>query len=428
MPHLHLDLVGGLAGDMFIAALLDCCDTEDSELEAVIAAAGFIDLVDIKTQRFNDGVLTGRHVSVTEHGQHTLHSDSHRHSHEPNHSHEHGDEEAHHAHRHYSQIKQIIHKSDLDPAVKETAQAIFRIVAEAEAAIHDKSIDDVAFHEVGAWDSIADILCASYLIHQLNVTSASCSPLPLGSGQVKTAHGMLPVPAPATAMILKGFEFVDDGISGERITPTGAAILRYLVTDPEQSSKPRGRLKAQGFGFGTKTFPGISNTVRALLLEVADTGHSDQWQSENIHQLEFEIDDQTPEQLAVALDLLRGRSEVLDITQYSVYGKKNRMSHAIRILAVEDVSNLIGECYRHTSTLGIRHRQVQRHILRREQREVQQGDQSYSVKVANRPGGETAKVEMDQLRGSGSASELAELRRAIETSALETNQEANPND
>ncbi len=403
MTHLHLDLVGGLAGDMFISALLDCTAISGQELQAVLVKAGFDNLVTLASEAFNDGVLTGKTFKVRE-----IKTTGTDHDH-------------HHNHRHYHQIQKIINESELAPEIKSIALEIFHIIAVAEAQIHDKPVTEVAFHEVGAWDSIADVVCASYLIHRLDIRSCSCSAIPLGSGQVKTAHGMLPVPAPATALILEGFEFVDDGIPGERVTPTGAAILKYL----KPSTKPRAALKGQGFGFGTKKMPGISNTVRALLLEAAsDDGTSQEWQSEVIHSLEFEIDDQTPEQLASALDGLRRQNAVLDVIQYPVYGKKNRLSHAIRVLAQSDIRSIIADCFRHTSTLGIRHSKVTRHTLDRTQVSIEHGEKSYSVKIANRPGGDTAKMEMDELQGLESASKLAELRRAIESSALDTHKES----
>jgi len=393
--HLHLDLVGGISGDMFIAAALDCFPDMANELSSQIDQAGFPDLVRLESAPFNDGVLSGFKFNVIAAA----------------------DSDGHH-HRHYSDIKSLLSQSKLDQDTKRVALGIFKLIAEAEAAIHDKAVEEVAFHEVGAWDSIADIVCASYLINRLRIESCSCSALPLGGGQVKTAHGMLPVPAPATALILKGFEFVDDGISGERITPTGAAILKFL--SPGQ--RPPGRLVSQGFGFGNKQFPGISNTLRILVMEPmeskvsADEKH---WESETIHQLEFEIDDQTPEQLAAAITRLQGMTGVLDIVQYGVYGKKNRLSHAVRVLSDgQAIDQLVSHCFSLTTTLGLRHSQPERHLLRRETANITIGDKAYRVKIAARPGGKTVKTEMDDLAQLDSVAEQADIRRRLEFSAL----------
>ncbi|MFT7244106.1 MAG: hypothetical protein ACI82A_001456 [Candidatus Azotimanducaceae bacterium] len=396
--HLHLDLVGGISGDMFIAAALDCFPDMANELSNQIDQAGFPDLVRLESGPFNDGVLSGFKFNVIAAA----------------------DSDGHH-HRHYSDIKSLLSQSELDQQTKRIALGIFKLIAEAEATIHDKHVEEVAFHEVGAWDSIADIVCASYLIGRLRIESSSCSALPLGGGRVKTAHGLLPLPAPATALILKGFEFVDDGISGERITPTGAAILKFL--NPGQ--RPRGRLVSQGFGFGNKQFPGISNTLRLLVMEPmeqmepkvsADEKH---WETETIHQLEFEIDDQTPEQLAAAITRLQAMAGVLDIVQYGVYGKKNRLSHAVRVLSDgQAIDQLVSHCFSLTTTLGLRHSQPERHLLRREATDITIDDKAYRVKVAARPGGKTAKTEMDDLTQLDSVAEQADIRRQLESSAL----------
>ena len=238
--HLHLDLVGGISGDMFISAMLDCYPALANELPLQIDKAGLSQLVSLAHEKHNDGIISGSRFTVTA-GE---------------------DAEGHH-HRHYSEIKRILETSRLDERTKQISLDIFHIIAVAEAAIHDKEVENIAFHEVGAWDSIADVICAAYLIATTNIKSSSCSALPLGGGQVKTAHGMLPIPAPATTLILAGFEFFDDGVKGERITPTGAAILKYL----NPSTKPIASLKHQGMGFGTKVMPGISNVLRLLIME-----------------------------------------------------------------------------------------------------------------------------------------------------------------
>ena len=209
--HIHLDLIGGLSGNMFVGAMLDHLKTPIPALLLQIERAGFADLVELTATSKNDGVLTGTYFNVS------------------------AEFEAHH-HRHYRDIKQKVEASLLSEKTKQISLDIFRLLAEAEATVHGKAIEDVAFHEVGAWDSIADIISAAWLIEQAGVTSTSVSSLPMGGGRVKTAHGLLPVPAPATELLLRGFEFIDDGISGERITPTGAAILKFLKPGEKPAS------------------------------------------------------------------------------------------------------------------------------------------------------------------------------------------------
>ncbi len=226
MRHIHLDLVGGLSGDMFISVMLDCFPANAAALEPLLEQAGFKDLVRLESEPFDDGTLTGTRFRVL--------ADK--------------DAEGHH-HRHYSEIRRILGESALPEDVQTVALSIFHLIAEVEAEIHGKTVESVAFHEVGAWDSIADIVCAAYLIDAADA-SFSVSRVPLGAGQVKTAHGMLPIPAPATARLLEGFEFFTDGLEGERVTPTGAAILKLLA--PAREGPPGQSRKCSGYGFGTK--------------------------------------------------------------------------------------------------------------------------------------------------------------------------------
>lgn len=394
--HLHFDLVGGISGDMFIAAMLDVFPSLAAELEDQIILAGFPKLVSISHKEFGDGVLFGKSFKVN--------ADI--------------DAEGHH-HRHHSEIRDIINKSKLDTATSKIALQIFKIIAIAEAKIHNKAVDDVAFHEVGAWDSIADVICASYLISTCQVNTVSHSSLPLGGGRINSAHGILPIPAPATSLILEGFQFHDDGILGERITPTGAAILKYLVSH-HSTTNYHGELKAQGFGFGSKKMNGISNVLRILHFQTAAS--EPEPESSFVSSLEFEIDDQSPEELALGLEKIRAIAGVLDVIQYAVAGKKNRLTTAIRILCKpsEEVE-ITQACFRYTTTLGIRSTASRRSELKRELITVHIENKSYQVKSAQRPGGMTKKADIDYLRDAGSHAELQKLKSEIESS--QTNKE-----
>jgi uncharacterized protein (TIGR00299 family) protein len=378
--HLHLDLVGGISGDMFIGAMLDTFPDLAQTLPPSIDAAGFRDLVTLGQEPADDGILTGTHFTVTAAS---------------------GAEG--HDHRHYSQIVKILNESDLSAQARDCAQAIFRLLAEAEAKVHGKAIADVVFHEVGAWDSIADVVCAATLITELGDCTYSCSRLPLGGGRVKTAHGPLPVPAPAVSLLLEGFEFFDDGIAGERITPTGAAILKFLTptTSPANNT---GRLTHTGFGFGTKRFPGISNVLRVLVFELASspTTHNNSpstaWDEDQVLVLEFEVDDQPSEELARGLDQVRADPDVLDILQTPGMGKKNRLVSAIRVLArPAGEERVVEACFRQSTTLGIRSHLSKRSILRRHDHALHDGGSRYRVKLAERPGSVTAKAELDDI-------------------------------
>lgn len=387
--HIHLDLAGGLSGDMFIGALLDCFPDLSESLSEQLVRAGFRDLVKLEMEPASDGILTGTRFKVTA-----------------------GEDAPATHHRHYREIRQIIGDSRLDEPIRDKALDIFRIIAAAEAKVHGQDIGSVAFHEIGAWDSIADVICAACLITAVDAGGWSVSSLPLGRGQVKTAHGLMPVPAPATALILEGFEFHDDGIEGERITPTGAAILKHLA--PVQAARPvAGRLRRSGYGFGSKRFPGISNVTRAL---VFDTPPASAWDTDQVLQLEFEIDDQTPEELADALNRLRATDGVLDVTQTVAFGKKGRQVASVRILARPgDEDCVTRACFDETTTLGIRRQLVTRSVLSRSEQTITREDRSFRVKLARRPGSTTAKTEMDDLAGiDGDHATRRAIRREVE--------------
>jgi len=376
--HIHLDLVGGLSGDMFIAGMLDAFPEFTGGLDQVIVAAGFPELVELTCQPHNDGILTGTRFEVT----------SVKHEHH---------------HRHYAAIKESLSASDLNDAVKQGALSIFALIAEVEAEIHGKKVEEVAFHEVGAWDSIADIVLAAHLIDAVKVSSWSVSAIPIGRGLVDTAHGRLPVPAPATAKLLQGFEVFDDGIDGERVTPTGAAILKYLA--PSRQIPAGLSVSVAGYGFGKKVFPGLSNTVR---VSTYSSGEVDgplspvEWHEDQVMRLSFELDDQTPESIALAVEQLRDHESVLDVTQQAFWGKKNRQGFAIVVLVkMEATDEVTEQCFSLTTTLGVRRERVDRAILQREEIVVYVNERAYRVKVARRPAGLTAKVEMDDLIESG---------------------------
>ncbi len=394
--HIHLDLVGGLSGDMFISAMLDAFPDLGGDLGKVIEQAGFPDLVSLNSEPFNDGILTGTRFTVAAATQ-----------------------ESHH-HRHYSEIRDTLNHSGLDARTKQGALAMFHEIAVVEAAIHGKAVESVAFHEVGAWDSIADIVLASHLISCVDATW-SISGIPAGSGFVETAHGRLPVPAPATARLLEGFALIDDGIDGERVTPTGAVIIRYL--EPALRRPDGAVLQRTGYGFGTKKFPGISNTVRVSVFEMStqeSSGLPKTWLEDTVMRLSFELDDLTPEALAQAVVRLRALDGVLDLTEQMVAGKKGRHAASLVLLVRPDYSDSVtAQCFDLTPTLGVRREEIRRAILPREEVVVFVRERQYRVKVAKRPSGYTAKVEMDDLIAEDlSPREQDEIRDEAEALAI----------
>lgn len=426
--HIHLDALGGVAGDMFAAALLDAFPEHQAGVGASIRAVDA--RIACALHPHNDGILRGARFLVSGPAVEREHRPGHRHDHhhhdyDPDHAHDHTHDHTHahahpHGHRPWSEIRAALTDADLAPSVRAQALGIFGHLAAAEARVHGIAVDAVAFHEVGAFDSIADIVAAAHLIATLEARSWSVSVLPLGSGRVKTQHGPLPVPAPATTLLLDGFATLDDGIPGERVTPTGAAILRHLCGEDPGRSRPRGILGRTGIGFGTKVLPGLSNCLRALVLEdgAAVPGRRD------LAVIAFEVDDQSGEDLAMGLDCLRAEPGILDVVQAPVLGKKGRMmSHIQALVRPESLEAAIAACFRETTTIGLRYHRVEGAVLDREARTVEHAGRPVRVKIVDRPGGRTAKAEADDARDHAGHAARAALRREAERRALDLTEE-----
>ena len=387
--HAHLDAVGGVAGDMFVAAVLDARPELRDGLMAALRMIGAPDDVAFDVRAHDDGTMTGTRFVVDL-------------------------ADVAGGHVPFRDIRANLEATDLPPPVKQRAVAIFTLLAEAEGRVHGIAPDAVTFHEVGAWDSIADIVGAAHLIEALGVVDWSCGALPKGSGTVETSHGRLPVPAPATADLLRGFVLVEDGLDGERVTPTGAAIIKHLAPRQSATAAPR-RLIGIGTGFGTKKLPGVPNILRLLLSESDGTAATEQ-----VAIVEFEVDDQSPEDLAVALDRLRGVAGVLDVVQWPVTGKKGRLGVHVQILArPESVAEVTARCMTETTTIGLRWSVVPRVVLPRESTTVDGADGPVRVKLTTRPGGAvSAKAEIDDA-ATGGHEDRERTRRMAEDEALE---------
>ncbi|NPD67005.1 LarC family nickel insertion protein [Lichenicola cladoniae] len=433
--HLHLDPLGGMAGDMFAAALLSAFP--EYEGAVTIAVAKAVD-VTCRVLPHNDGVLAGLRFRVegadgrpadapaTAERHHTHdHGHTHGHDHEHVHEHEHGHEHAH-DHRAWRQIRTGLLASGLDAAILDVAVGIFTVLAEAEGRVHGVAADAVSFHEVGASDSIADIVAAAVLIEAIGAASWSISALPLGAGRIRTAHGIMPVPAPATALLLEGFDMLDDGIPGERVTPTGAAILRYLKDSGVLGHRPAGRLAGSGIGFGTRTLPGTSNCVRVLVTETgAQQGIASGHRTLGV--IAFEIDDQSGEDLAAGLDRIRSVPGVHDIMQMAAIGKKGRMAVHVQVLAAPDaLPEITAACFRETTTIGLRTHLVEGQALQRRTARMTIDGASVDVKLVDRPDGRTGKAEADHLLGLPGHATRTRVRRQAEAMAMANDQDAKP--
>ena len=390
---IHLDPVGGLAGDMFVAAVLDAWPELEGDLREALRSVRLGENVAVQVLPHKDHTLTGTRFCVARPGA-----------------------EAGQAHTPFGEIRRLLADSELAPAVRDRAIDIFTLLARAEAEVHGRPLEEVTFHEVGAWDSIADIVGASLLIEALDARGWSTASMPVGSGRVASAHGSLPVPAPATAVLLEGFAVHDDGLDGERVTPTGAAILRHLEPRYRAPGHPM-RMLRTGTGFGSRELRGISNVLRILALEELQPEVA----SEQIAVLSFEVDDQPAEDLAVGLDRIRDVDGVVDVLQAPAFGKKGRVTVQVQILAAVDaVERVSCACFTETTTLGLRWHTARRAVLQRSVETYVGRAGSIQVKAAARPSGVvTGKAELDDVAdASGGFAERTRLRREAEEAVL----------
>ncbi len=393
---IHLDLVGGLAGDMFVAALIDALPDLEPPVLAELAALQPRGADAPRIDWVTNGGMRARRFGLA------LSSAA---------------GPARSTETSYVQLHRQLAEGSLSATTREHALALLALLGEAEAHVHGIPVDDVHFHELADWDSLLDLVAAGCIAARLEGARWSASALPMGGGTVQAAHGLLPVPAPATSYLLTGYPWRDDGVGGERVTPTGAAILRHLVHVAAcDSRREGGRLVRVGCGAGARTLPGVPNIVRALVFErTAVIGADD------VAVVEFDVDDMTGEEIALAADRLRAEAGVIDVSVGSRVGKKGRPLADFRLLVEPHAIDAIARvCFTETSTLGLRMREERRRVLPRAEVAEAVAGGRLRVKVAERPGGErTAKTAHDDVAGSRG---LAARRRVLsqgEQGALE---------
>ena len=402
MKLLYLDCGMGAAGDMLGAALAellpdDARDAFTSELNA----AG-IPGVHVSLDPSVKCGITGTHLTVTVNGteekegghshshEHSHHDHQHDHSHSHDHHHDHSHEHSHshdhhhdHSHRSLHDIHHIIDDLKLPEAVRTDILAVYRLIAEAESKAHDKPVSEIHFHEVGTMDAIADIASVCLLLHKLAPDQIIASPIHVGSGQVKCAHGILPVPAPATAYILKDIPIYSGSIQGELCTPTGAALLKHFVTRFDQM--PLMTPASTGYGMGTKDFP-AANCVRAILGESFAEN-----QAETICELSCNVDDMTGEDIAFAIETFL-QNGALDAFTVPCTMKKGRPGVLVTVLCKDpDQKQMTKLILQHTTTLGVRSAIKKRWILSRTESEtVIPDDMLANVTAPDMPAGSKA--------------------------------------
>ncbi len=359
MKTLYLDCGMGAAGDMLAAALLELLP-DPGAFVAELNVLGFPG-VHIRTEPAVKCGITGTHFAVTVHGQeegHGQHHHHHHHEHEHKHAHEH----------HHSGLHEIEHIVQghlaLPERVKRDVLAVYRQLAEAESHAHGIPVSDIHFHEVGTMDAIADITAVCLLMDRLAPGKVIASPVHTGSGQVRCAHGILPVPAPATAYLLRDVPIYGGTVQGELCTPTGAALLKHFVT--RFGDMPVMRVSAIGYGCGKKDFE-AANCVRALLGETENAAGS-------VLNLSCNLDDMTAEAVSFAMERLFDAG-ALEVYTLSAGMKKSRSGLLLRVICrPQDRETIVQTIFRHTSTIGIRESVNRRYVL---EREIQTVDTAY---------------------------------------------------
>src|SRR5437016_9014535 len=415
----YLDCFSGMSGDMFLGALVDA-GVPARLFEETIAALNVGARLDIS--RVNRSGIRATKVDVYVNGEKELpreqYWEQHAHSHERPHGHDH--DHSHHQepaalrehnfsltqavedvpaktrsgvpapHEHaqehgrgLKEIREIIRKSAISQSAKNTAIKIFEALGAAEANIHNSSIEEVHFHEVGAVDAMVDIVCAAVGAEALDVDQIVCSPLNVGGGTVKCAHGTFPVPAPATVELLKGVPVYSSGIEAELVTPTGAAIARTLAT--RFSAFPEMKIGKSAYGAGSRNFPGHPNVLRLVIGE-ALPALAAKTKSETVSVLEANLDDLNPQVFGYVMDRLLEEG-ALDVFGMPVQMKKNRPGTLLTVLCKpEDAEKLAQLIFSETTTLGVRRREESRQTLARRWESVRIEWGEVRIKIASMNG------------------------------------------
>jgi pyridinium-3,5-bisthiocarboxylic acid mononucleotide nickel chelatase len=403
----YLDCFSGISGDMFLGALVDA-GVSPKLLEETVAALNIG--ARLEFSRVMRSGISATKVDVYAGGEKDLpreifcEKQEHQHAHSHEAPHVHDDKHPHgHSHEHHNEphnnrnqhshgralpeIRRIIESAAISANAKKTAIAIFEALGQAEAEIHNTSIEDVHFHEVGAVDALVDIACAAVGAESLAVDEWICSPLNVGGGTVKCAHGTLPVPAPATLKLLSNAPVYSSGPQVELVTPTGAAIVKILST--RFAPFPAMKIEKAGYGAGTRDFADHPNLLR---LTIGETVHSEAASklpgtaSETIAVLEANLDDLSPQILAYAMERLLAEG-ALDVFSVPIQMKKNRPGALLTVLAkTEDAHRLTHLIFVETTTLGVRRREEQREVLPRRWETVATTWGPVRIKIANMNG------------------------------------------
>ncbi len=400
----YLECFSGISGDMFMGALVDA-GVSPQILRDAVAALDIGARLEI-SQVVRSGISATK-ADVWVDGEKDLPREEYweeqlalqttpgstrsiEHQHEHSHSHEHKRND-HLSHKHdgshgrtLTEIKQIISAAAISQRAKRTAISIFTALGEAEAKIHNTSLDHVHFHEVGAVDAMVDIVCAAVGAETLGLDEIICSPLNVGGGTVKCAHGTLPVPAPATLSLLADAPVYSTGIQAELVTPTGAAIVKTLAS--RFASFPEMKVEKSGYGAGSRDFPAHPNVVRLTIGEASSHSLAAKAASETVTVLEANLDDLNPQVFAYVMDRLLEEG-ALDAFGMPAQMKKNRPGMLLTVLCTpENEGKLTKLIFAETTTLGVRRREERRQILARRWEKVSTPWGEIRIKIASMNG------------------------------------------
>jgi uncharacterized protein (TIGR00299 family) protein len=401
---LYLDCFAGASGDMLVGAMLDC-GLDFELLRSELLKLG-VDGYELSLKRVDRSGISAAKFDVH------LIAVAHSHEHHHNHGHSHG----HHTHSHHralSEIKRIISSSNLSERVKGRAQTIFQRIGEAESKIHGIPIESVHFHEVGAIDSIVDIVGACVAFDALKIERIISSPLHVGSGTFNCAHGTYPVPGPATAELLKGAPIYSKDVEGELVTPTGAAIITTLAES--YGPAPMMRIEKIGYGAGTRDYPKFPNALRAIIGELeADADLT----PTTVTVIEANIDDLNAQVFGYLMEKALAAG-ALDIFYTPAQMKKNRPGVLLTLLCKPaDRERMCDLIFRETTTLGVRYRNEQREILTREFVTVETEYGPIRIKVSRAKDGRVMNVSPEFEDCRAAAEKTGAGLRDAQTAAL----------
>lgn len=391
MKTLYIECNMGAAGDMLLASLAELT----GDVKACEEKLNSLGIPDV-TYNFEKSVkcgIEGTHARVialgVEEDEH-MHDHHHEHTHEEHthdHHHDHEGEHHHHHHTHMSDIENIIGGLNVSDKVKQDALAVYGLIAEAESKAHGKEISEIHFHEVGTMDAVADIVGVCVLLEQIGADKIIVSPLATGYGQVRCAHGILPVPAPATASIIEGIPTYSGNVEGELLTPTGAALLKHFADSFGQ--RPVMAIEKTGYGMGKKDFA-KANMLRTFIGSSEDEG-------DKVIEFKFNVDDMTGEEIGYATGILM-QEGALDVYTTPIGMKKNRPGILFTMLVKpEDKEKFARLVFENTTTIGIRYNEMDRFKLARREEKVLTKYGEVRVKVTEGYGVIKAKPEYDDI-------------------------------